>query len=227
MSTERVPIKERLARLLPDGIRGRIAAVTGGHRAFVGPAEHYDVAGASQFNLLTLLGLREHHTLLDIGCGSLRAGRLFLIYLQPGCYYAIEPQRWLVESALAEIGRELIQIKRPVFDHGDGFRLDTFGRTFDYLLASSVFSHAAQLQIRTCLQQARGVMTPESLLLASFFPGATSYDGDSWTYPAPVTYTFERMAELAEEQQLDMEQVDWPYAYGTGGQAWLAFSTRR
>ncbi|MGH9383474.1 MAG: class I SAM-dependent methyltransferase [Vicinamibacterales bacterium] len=227
MSTRRVPIRERLARLLPDGFRGRVAAATGGHRAYVGSAEQYDIAGASQFNLLTLLGIREHHALLDIGCGSLRAGRLFLMYLQPGCYYAIEPQRWLVESALAEIGRELIRIKRPAFDHGDGFRLDVFGRTFDYLLASSVFSHAAESQIRACLSQASAVMTPESLLLASFLPGATNYDGDRWTYPGTVTYTFERMAELAEEQRLDLQQIDWPYVYGAGGQAWLAFSTRR
>ena len=57
------------------------------HRAFVGPREHYDIVGAMQFTLLYFLGLREHHYLLDIGCGSLRAGRFFIMYLKPGHYF--------------------------------------------------------------------------------------------------------------------------------------------
>lgn len=44
------------------------------YRAFVGPPEKYGVVSAMQFNLLTFLGLREDHYLLDIGCGSLRGG---------------------------------------------------------------------------------------------------------------------------------------------------------
>jgi len=44
------------------------------YRAFVGPPDKYDLVSAMQFNLLTSLGLRECHHLLDIGCGSLRAG---------------------------------------------------------------------------------------------------------------------------------------------------------
>ena len=51
--------------------------LTGSHiyRAFVWPAEKYDVVSAMQFNLLTFLGLREYYYLLEIGCGSLRGGR--------------------------------------------------------------------------------------------------------------------------------------------------------
>jgi hypothetical protein len=51
------------------------------HRAFVGQPQRYDVAAASQFALLFLLGLREHHRVLDFGCGSLRLGRLLIPYL--------------------------------------------------------------------------------------------------------------------------------------------------
>lgn len=38
------------------------------HRAHVGPPTRYDLVAASQFSLLTHLGLREHQ-LLDIGGG--------------------------------------------------------------------------------------------------------------------------------------------------------------
>src|SRR5260221_10635897 len=62
------------------------------YRAFVGPEDGYDRMSAMQFNLLTFLGLREDHYPLYIGCGSLRAGRLFIPYLKPGRYFGIEPQ---------------------------------------------------------------------------------------------------------------------------------------
>ncbi len=50
------------------------------YSAYVGPPALYDLMGASQFRLLTALGLRERHSVLDFGCGSLRAGRLLLPY---------------------------------------------------------------------------------------------------------------------------------------------------
>ena len=45
------------------------------YRAYVGPPEQYDLMGATQFNLLCSLGLREWHRVLDfrlrgIACGS-------------------------------------------------------------------------------------------------------------------------------------------------------------
>lgn len=63
------------------------------YRAFVGPLDRYDLLGAGQMALLYLLGLREHHRVLDFGCGSLRLGRLLIPYLRPGRYFGIEPER--------------------------------------------------------------------------------------------------------------------------------------
>ena len=54
------------------------------YRAFVGPPEDYDLVSAMSFGLLTALGLRQHHALLDIGCGSMRVGRLLIPYLNVG-----------------------------------------------------------------------------------------------------------------------------------------------
>ena len=63
------------------------------YRNFVGPQERYDIVSAMTFNLLTTLGLRQHHRVLDIGCGSLRNGRLLIPYLDPGNYVGFEPNR--------------------------------------------------------------------------------------------------------------------------------------
>src|SRR5277367_6499807 len=96
------------------------------HRAFVGPPDRYDLASAGQFSLLTALGLREEHTLLDIGCGSLRGGRLFIPYLNPEKYFGIEPEQWLIDQGIAaEIGRDLANIKKPAFSNDSNFTLST------------------------------------------------------------------------------------------------------
>src|SRR5258705_9481939 len=86
------------------------------YMAFVGPPTQYDFMGATQFRLLCTLGLRSHHSVLDFGCGSLRAGRLLISYLDKGKYFGIEPNMWLIEKAIEnQIGRDLIRIKNPQF----------------------------------------------------------------------------------------------------------------
>jgi hypothetical protein len=86
------------------------------YRAYVGPPEDYDLIAAMAFNLVTTLGLRQHHSLLDLGCGSLRIRRLLIPYLNRGKYFGVEPNEWLVEEGIKrEIGEALLEIKRPTF----------------------------------------------------------------------------------------------------------------
>jgi hypothetical protein len=84
------------------GVEATLALAGGSRhfRAYVGPPGQFDFMGATQFRLLTTLGLREHHSLLDFGCGSLRAVRLLIPYLLPGRYYGLEPNRWLIEDGI-------------------------------------------------------------------------------------------------------------------------------
>jgi hypothetical protein len=92
------------------------------YRRFVGPVDQYDFMGATQFRLLTTLGLREEHYLLDIGCGSLRAGRLLIPYLLPDRYHGIEPDKFLLDAGIAnEVGTDLVRLKRPRFAHNSDF----------------------------------------------------------------------------------------------------------
>jgi SAM-dependent methyltransferase len=192
------------------------------YRAFVGPTDVYDQVAAMQFNLLTNLGLREHHFLLDIGCGSLRAGRLFIPYLLPSRYFGIEPEAWLVEEGIRnELGEDIRRIKRPVFIHDAGFTLSAFDRTFDFLVAQSIFSHASQPQIARCLAEARRVMTPSSTFAATFVPGDEDYGGEEWVWCA--TYTPERLAGLAEEAGLSCDPIDWPHPTS---QQWVVLRAR-
>lgn len=178
------------------------------YRAHVGPADRYDVFSAVQFNLLTSLGLRDEHTLLDVGCGSLRAGRLFIPYLRPGHYFAIEPLPWLVQEGIErEMGADQVRIKRPTFSHDGDFTLTTFGRQFDFILAQSIFSHTSQAQMRRCFSEAKKALKPGGVFAATFFEGAENYEGDEWV--AKSTYTMQRLRELVEEQGLALTPIEW------------------
>ena len=92
------------------------------YRAYIGSPDLYDLLAASHFRLVTLLGLREHHSFLDIGCGSLRAGKLLIPYLLPERYYGIEPNEWLVREGIEkEVGQGLVALKKATFAYVDDF----------------------------------------------------------------------------------------------------------
>ena len=179
------------------------------YRAFVDFPERYDLGAALQFGLLTALGLREDHALLDIGCGSLRAGRLFVVYLRPGRYVGIEPERG---SSTRASGRSSARNSSPSSGPRSAttFTLTAFGRPFDFLLAHSVFAHAAPYQIRRCLAEARAVMAPTALFCATYWRGCESYTGEEWVYPGRVRYTADDMAAVAWQQR------DWCASRSTG-----------
>jgi SAM-dependent methyltransferase len=180
------------------------------YRTFVGRVEGWDITSARQFNLLTALGLREEHYLLDIGCGSLRTGRLLIPYLLPGRYFGIEPERWLIEEGIKnECGEDLIKIKAPVFSNDNNFTCTQFGQKFDFILAYSIFTHASQAQIRRCLSQVKECLKPNSIFVATFIKGNNNYAGEEWVYPDFVTYTLELMTQIVNEFGLKCHFMDW------------------
>lgn len=208
---------------LQDDLQGKDLPIgTHHYRAFVGTPERYDLVSAMQFNLLTFLGLREEHFLLDIGCGSLKAGRLFIPYLLPGRYFGIEPEQWLIDEGIKnEVGADLIQIKQPSFSNNSNFNLGLFAQQFDFLVAHSVFSHASEPQIKRCLAEAKKVMNPSSIFAATFLPGDSNYTGHDWVYPDCVTYTSAHMVSLAKEHGLTGKVINWPHP---SRQVWLVMT---
>ena len=182
------------------------------YRKFVGPVDRFDVISAIQFNLLTFLGLRENHSLLDIGCGCLRAGRLLIVYLSKGNYTGVEAEKLLVDYGVqSEIGQDLVFLKTPTFIYKSDWMFASVGRSFDYLLAQSVFSHASRRQISLCLKSAAASMHNSSLFCATFFIGTQDYQGESWVYPQKVSYRCETILSLIREAGLIGEPILWEH----------------
>lgn len=206
-------IKRRLLR--------RVGIIPPKYKSFVlGSAEHYDLLGRGQFELLRLFGLTENSYLLDIGCGSLSGGRFAIRFLSPGHYYGIEPEAWLIEEATRyELGRDLLEAKKPTFSHNRNFDLGVFGRRFDFVMAHSILTHASQSQIRVLLQEAATVLADSAIFLATYRRGESDYAGPEWVYPEGVRYRLECLQSLASEAGLRCAPVPWPHPR----QSWLAF----
>lgn len=179
------------------------------YRAFVGPEQKYDLAAAMQFNVLTGLGLREHHKLLDVGCGSLRGGRLFMAYLKPGNYFGIEPEKWLIEEGIHhEVGEDMVRIKRPRFSNDANFTFSEFGASFNYMLAQSIFSHASQQQIRRAMDEAARTLAPGGIFAFTFHQGDSDYEGDEWVYPGCCHYKVETIRQHVERVGLLFDTLE-------------------
>lgn len=195
------------------------------HRAYVGQPLRFDVMGASQFALLFLLGLREHHRLLDFGCGSLRLGRLAIPYLVPERYFGVEPLSDLVEAGFEhELGQDIRALKRPRFDHNADYEVAGFGERFDFIIAQSVFSHTGSAVTRKGLAAFAGVLAPGGLILVNVLLGEPGPHDDAveWAYPACVPYAPDQLTALAAEAGLVARACPWPHP----GLHWFVMAAR-
>lgn len=192
------------------------------HRKAVGPPAFWDVNAGLQFSLLFALGLREHHSLLDIGCGSLRGGRLFIPYLAPGGYYGMEPDRSLVAAGLRdELGACVADLKQPHFEYRDDFAFFVWGRRFDFMVAQSILSHAHHDQAERLLTNAHESLADDGVLAATFFwrrPTAGLHvqrprgmEGSGWTGEFGVAYEWSEMERMANAAGLAVRRLRFPH----------------
>ena len=191
------------------------------YRAYVGPPRDYDLVSAMVFNLLTCLGLRQDQKVIDIGCGSLRIGRLLIPYLNAGNYVGVEPNQWLVEDGiLNEIGEDQIRLKRPELS----FRadLEEFKEPLeaDFAFAQSIFSHCGLDLFKEWLLQAKRHLKEDGALLGTFLIDEKDFDGEGWVYPACVNFRVETISQLAKQCGYGFDLLDW----GHPRQTWALFS---
>lgn len=194
------------------------------YRAYVGPPEDYDLIAAMTFNLLTTLGLRQHHSLLDIGCGSLRIGRLLIPYLNRGKYFGVEPNEWLVKEGIKrELGKSLVQIKQPTFFFSDSPDIIRHADVaFNFAVAQSIFSHCGLDLIKGWLAALSRSLAEDGTLVATFLPADEDSPRLGWIYPECVNYRPSTLERAATEANLRFEILDWKHPR----QTWALFAAR-
>lgn len=146
--------------------------LAGDHRAWIGGL--WDEMGQLQLDFLQKQGMRPHHSLLDVGCGALRGGVRFAKYLDAGNYAGIDINESLIKAGQHELALAGLNDKQVQLLVDPEFNFSRLGRTFDYAIAQSVFSHLPVNHICQCLANMAKVLKPGGCFFATFFEAPTS-----------------------------------------------------
>ena len=164
------------------------------HRNYVGGM--WDEIGPCQFDFLVAQGLMPEHCLLDFGCGSLRAGRFFISYLNPENYIGFDHHQWLIDEGLkSEVPISVREARHPQFIVNDNLDLSDCRKEPDYVLLHSIFTHMTVEDIGRTLASLH--QFSHALVFASFNVESDEQNpqesGDHNTFSYPI----EQMESLA------------------------------
>jgi SAM-dependent methyltransferase len=153
-------VKRPLRRALPARYRHYVDPDW--HRRMIRHnVQYWDYLGKLQLDYLVERGLEPGHQLLDVGCGPLRAGVHFIGYLEPGHYAGVDRRPELLEAGrTVELPRHGLEDKEPLLLASEHFEFGKLGRTFDYAIAQSVFTHLPLNSIIRCLVEMSRVLRP-------------------------------------------------------------------
>ncbi len=178
------------------------------HDARYAVGGNWTMSGPMQLERLQKYGLKPHHTLLDIGCGSLRAGLLLCEYLNTGNYTGTDISAEILEAAKRFLAEKGLAHKAPVLVlvNGLDFR-ELDGKKFDYVHAQSVLSHMPPEDTDALFSHLHKVMQKDSQFLTSFFLSKNTelYSGNN---RRNFFYPFLWMKETASKHGLNVEQVE-------------------
>jgi SAM-dependent methyltransferase len=158
----------------------------------------WDQIGELQFAFLVRQGLQPHHTLLDIGCGTLRGGRHFIEYLEPGNYTGMDISANAIAYGRQLVEEEGLSEKRPKLLVSENKNLkfeELAGEAFDFLLAQSVFTHLEPDHITECLRHVGRIMSDDSVFYFTFNEASRFSRSGLTVFRYPVSF----LRTLADE----------------------------
>jgi cyclopropane fatty-acyl-phospholipid synthase-like methyltransferase len=185
------------------------------HRSVVGGL--WDELGSFQLKMLTSEGLQASHTLLDIGCGSLRGGLHVIPYLTNGIYIGLDTNQSLLDAGKMELENSgFIQYDNYQLYAVSNFRLpaECSCKDFDFILAFSLFTHLPEEQLKLCFEGVAEYLSKTGKFVATFFLAdktkvsrAKNHDrGTIITYPDrdPFHYSIESIQAIADRARLTL-----------------------
>lgn len=158
----------------------------------------WEEIGKLQYDFLITKGILPKHRILDIGCGTLRAGRYFIKYLLPNKYTGIDISSAAIDYANKLVIEEELSDKEPrlVLSSNKDLKFKEFlNEKFDYILAQSVFTHLKPEHICECFENISIIMTKESLFYFTYWEA----DEIKQVGLKDFTYPFAFFTDLAEK----------------------------
>jgi hypothetical protein len=183
----------KMAALPPDEAIQKV-----GHRDYVGGK--WDEIGRLQFDFMRSRGLQPEDVLLDIACGSLRAGIHFIHYLLPGHYLGIEKEQALVSAGIdQELGRSTYQEKSPELIVSGSFEFEKFSKKPSYALAHALFTHLTAKDLENCMAKLHAFVIPGCRFYVTFFESRGEAKNASASHDHTFfKYTREQMIQFGE-----------------------------
>jgi len=156
--------------------------------ANLGRPEPWTEAGRSTFaRYRTMLDLRPAHSVVDLGCGSLRMGYQFIDYLDRGRYLGIELVPELLAMGRELIGKELLEAKAPTLRQQDQAAIDEASRfNADVVVSTVVAFHVHPDDTATYFSTlAHAASKPGARIIfdTKLSPKAERLGGMAWSWP--------------------------------------------
>jgi len=175
----------------------------------------WEEMGKLQFDFLVKKGLKPHHTMLDIGCGTLRGGRHFIKYLDAGKYAGFDISAKAIEYGKQLAQKEGLADKAPQLFVSEKKNLkfeELKGKTFDFILAQSVLTHLPPEPIEECFENIGKVMDKNSVFYFTHFGGSRyqHFSIEDFRYP------FSHFQSLADECGFSVKDCSSEYPHLIG-----------
>ncbi|MGE0212702.1 MAG: class I SAM-dependent methyltransferase [Parvibaculaceae bacterium] len=172
----------------------------------------WDEMGQHQLKFLVSEGLRPEHTLFDIGCGTLRAGRFFIEYLDAGHYTGTDISPKAIAFCRKYVETNGLSAKSPSLFVNEEKRLlfnQVSGRTFDFILAQSVFSHLPDVLIAECFANVRKIMHDRSRFYCTYVRDTDKKQIGIKSFSFPESF----FSNLCAENNLQMKDLSKEYPH--------------
>jgi hypothetical protein len=140
-----------LVKKLGRRLRKLLAGPKARRHDMVGPGHLWREARDLQIAFLTEEGLEPGHTLLDVGCGTLRGGVAFIGYLEPGRYWGVDVRAEALDEGRRELREEGLDGKAPHLVLAEDLGALDLGARFDYVWAYVVLIHMTDDVLDGCL----------------------------------------------------------------------------
>ena len=170
-----------------------------------------------QLNILTGLGLKPHHSVLDIGCGPITAGLGLIAYLKPGNYLGLDALPEPLAESYRRVAKHSLVHKNPTFVCSSSFGKSELGsRMFDYIWMSQLSYHLDDDQTARLFAQAQAMMSSTSHFLFDVIDPEISLEPDyTWRGFSYHVRSLEFYEAMARRFSLSLQRrgriVDYGY----------------
>lgn len=197
------------------GLRAYVPGLRRKHKleALVGPLGFWKQLQRYQFDVVSGLGLRPEHCLLDIGCGPLQGGIRFISYLQPGGYVGVDQNPAVIEIAQEEVSRHKLWDKKPRLilshDFGDD-QLDS--ADVDFIWMSQILYYFDEKKIHKLCAMIRRRLRPGGIMAGDILGPAS--DRSFLRDPKSSVHTAESLHTIARCHGLQVQELGYLGDFG-------------